>query len=231
VPVKDVQLSKTRLDNPPGYPAKSEFAHAFALDTVAALITSPSLMEVFVVTSDVFMAEQLSALGAAIVNEPLAANKLSSKNSLNAAITLGIETVRILFPAANIAIFTSDLPALTVEDIGVALAKASVYDRSLVADAEGLGTSVLLFRPGVEAAPQFGSYSRTAHERSGHVVLDLPQDSSIRRDVDTPADLEAAIALGVGVYTRELMEKTSAAIAAVVSASRIHKGTASERIP
>ena len=231
VPVKALEFSKTRLGNLPGYPGKSELAHAFALDTVAALIVAPSIQKVFVVTSDPVIAKELSVLGAEIVTESFTPKRPAGQSSLNAAITLGIRQASVRFPTANLAVFTGDLPALKVGDIGAALTAATQFERSMVADAEGFGTSALLWRSGVTVTPQFGLNSRTVHECNGHVVLDLPPQSGIRRDVDTPADLIDAIAIGLGRYTRELMEKTWAASAAVVDTSFIHSGTASERMP
>ena len=49
--------------------------------------------------------------------------------------------------------------------------------------------------------PRFGHGSREAHVADGlHeiVEIDVP---TLRRDVDTPADLETALRLGVGVHT------------------------------
>jgi 2-phospho-L-lactate/phosphoenolpyruvate guanylyltransferase len=48
--------------------------------------------------------------------------------------------------------------------------------------------------------PAFGPGSLAAHVRRGAVPLDLDLPR-LRRDVDTPADLDEALALGVGPRT------------------------------
>ncbi len=73
--------------------------------------------------------------------------------------------------------------------------------RAFVADAEGTGTTLLVAAPGVTLDPRFGGGSAARHAASGAAALD-GEWPGLRRDVDTPADLAAALALGVGPATR-----------------------------
>lgn len=75
--------------------------------------------------------------------------------------------------------------------------------RRFVADAPGDGTVLLTAAPGVPLDPQFGPGSATAHARSGALAL-VGEWPTLRRDVDTPADLAAAAALGLGPHTAAL---------------------------
>ncbi len=101
---------------------------------------------------------------------------------------------------------TADLPALRPAELAEALraARAGPPDvRHFVADASGTGTVLLAAPPGVPLRPRFGSGSAAAHAASGARPLagDWP---SLRRDVDTAADLATAARLGLGPRTAAL---------------------------
>jgi 2-phospho-L-lactate guanylyltransferase len=76
-----------------------------------------------------------------------------------------------------------------------------VPEMVFVPDAEGTGTVLLAALTAAAMRPAFGPGSARAHRAAGAHPLDvdLPR---LRRDVDTPADLRTAIALGVGPRTR-----------------------------
>jgi 2-phospho-L-lactate/phosphoenolpyruvate guanylyltransferase len=205
VPVKGAPGAKSRLD----HDDRAQLAEAFALDTVAALLAASVVTDVFVVTADTEIGAHLASLGARIVPET---TPLHGDDPLNSAIVAGLEAARSSRPVSNIAVFTGDLPSLTVADTERALALATAHDLSMVPDEEGTGTTALLARAGVPFTPRFGPGSRAAHEAAGHHPLDLPTTSSIRRDVDTVANLAEALHLGVGPHTSELIARASAPI-------------------
>lgn len=131
---------------------------------------------------------------------------------LNAAIRQGTEAVRALTPAdgaPNIAVVTGDLPALTVGDLESALGLAEAHDRSMVADEEGTGTTMLLALAGIPLEPHFGLGSRAAHERAGHLPLEIEPTATSRRDVDTVENLAEALRFGVGRFTSALIASTA----------------------
>ncbi|GAB3126949.1 hypothetical protein GCM10027056_25410 [Glaciibacter psychrotolerans] len=130
-------------------------------------------------------------------------------DALNAAIRQGVVVTCATDPGCNVAVVTGDLPALTVADLETVLALASTHDRSMVADEEGTGTTMLLARAGVPFEPRFGVGSRAAHEAAGHIPLDLPLDCTCRRDVDTVDNLAEALRLGVGRATSALIAATT----------------------
>jgi 2-phospho-L-lactate guanylyltransferase len=98
-----------------------------------------------------------------------------------------------------VAALAADLPALRTGDLTAALTAAGP-GRSFVADAAGTGTVLLAATSGVELEPCFGPGSAAAHAATGAVELtgDWP---SLRRDVDTGAELAAAVVLGLGPRT------------------------------
>jgi len=200
VPVKGTPEAKSRLGD---LPDRGRLAEAFALDTVAALLDTPLITRVIVVTADEAVAAHLEALGAAIVRE--VPRRDAADDPLNAAIRQGVEAARADCPGCGIAVVTGDLPALTVADVEAALGLAAAHERSMVPDEEGTGTTALLALAGVEFTPRFGLGSRAAHEAAGHVPLGLPATASIRRDVDTVDNLAEALRLGVGPRTSALI--------------------------
>src|ERR1700684_3395908 len=70
---------------------------------------------------------------------------------------------------------------------------ASAGGASFVPDAAGVGTTLYAVPPGSDFRPLFGGASRARHAASGATELDLSDISGLRRDVDTPDDLRAAL--------------------------------------
>ena len=209
VPVKGTPDAKSRLG---ALPDRAALADAFALDTVAALVAVSAVERVFVVTGSARLGALLAGIGAVIVFETPAeaeaeaeAGPATGHIRLNAAIVQGITAAQETYPDRHLAVMAGDLPALRAADVETALAYAVKHPRSLVPDAEGSGTTALFARAGVELTPRFGFGSRAAHERAGHRVLEVLTTSSMRRDVDTAADLARARALGLGPHTSALL--------------------------
>lgn len=195
VPVKGNPGAKTRLGS---LPDRAALADAFALDTVTALLAASVVERVVVVTADSELGARIAALGAVIVPEM----RVATGDPLNAAVAHGADAACRLVPTAHLAIVTGDLPALTASHVDRALRLAEGHERSMVPDAQGTGTTMLLARVGVNLTPQFGPGSRARHEAAGHVPLVVA--AGIHRDVDTPDDLKQARTLGVGRHTAAL---------------------------
>jgi 2-phospho-L-lactate guanylyltransferase len=223
VPVKGTSSAKSRL-NPTGQ--GTSLALAFALDTVAALREATQVRDVVVVTRDEKLSTEFTALGASVLYE-----EPGKGDPLNRAIRQGLAAARLRDPAANLAVFTGDLPSLLPRDVDMALARAAAFERSMVPDSVGSGTAALFALAGVSVEPRFGTGSSAAHQGDGHVPLAFPSAAGIRRDVDVADDLRAALRQGVGAHTRALMASTSAAISAVDARSFIQSGTATDRMP
>ncbi|MEF2977533.1 2-phospho-L-lactate guanylyltransferase [Subtercola sp. YIM 133946] len=194
VPVKGSTASKTRLADFPLSPVeRRRLALAFALDTVGAIAAVADVRQLVVVTSDPEAASALAGLGAQIVPDP--------GDGLNAAIAAGLERARRTHPDSAVAVITADLPTLATRDVAEALELAAGHPTAFVADADGTGTTTITAQPHAALTPAFGPGSAARHVGLGMTSLALPEGSTLRRDVDTPADLERALRQGVGPHT------------------------------
>jgi len=195
VPVKRLVAAKTRLRDPAGDPVgHTRLALALTLDTVAAARTARRVRTVLVVTADRTVAATLVAAGVEVADDPLV--------GLNAAYDRGAALLRERDPHTAVGALQADLPALRPAELDAAIAAAlATRARAFTADAEGTGTTFLLATAGVALDPRFGGGSAARHRALGAVALDGAWPS-LRCDVDTPADLTAALLLGVGAHTR-----------------------------
>ena len=188
VPVKRLDLAKTRLASYGEGPRRA-LALAFAADVVLAAV---QVAEVLVVTDDDEAAEALLALGARVVAD-------DPNDGLNPALEHGAELLRAGNRLLGVATLSADLPALRPLDLADALAQVAAGQRGFVPDHEGTGTTLLAAGPGVLLQAAFGPGSRAGHLASG--ARELLAAPGLRRDVDTPDDLAAALQLGVGPHT------------------------------
>ncbi len=198
VPLKPLALAKSRLAGAADDAVRPGLALAFAQDTVAAALACALVGGVTVVTDDPLAATALSALGARIVPDTPAAG-------LNAALAHGAFVVRGERPSAAVAALNADLPALRPAELDLVLlaADGAPAGRAFLADAAGIGTTLLAAAPGAALAPAFGGHSRARHLASGAREILLTGLDSVRRDVDTADDLRVALALGVGPRTAQ----------------------------
>ncbi|GGS58843.1 2-phospho-L-lactate guanylyltransferase [Planobispora rosea] len=198
VPVKTLVAAKTRLAEAAG-PHRAALAVAIACDTVEAALGCPRVGRVVAVTGDPVAAEALAGAGAHVVADPEA--------GLNAALRHGAREAVRLAPAGPVGALQADLPALRPAELALVLAAAAEFDQAFLPDAAEVGTTFYGVRPGVDFTPGFGGESRERHLRLGAKELCLAGVDSVRRDVDTPGDLRAALALGVGPRTRAVARR------------------------
>ncbi|MEA9985535.1 MULTISPECIES: 2-phospho-L-lactate guanylyltransferase [Subtercola] len=150
------------------------------------------------------------AFGRGAEESPLRVEVIPDAGSgLNAAIADGLRFARGSWPAAGVAVMTADLPTLDTADVVDALGRAAGHPRSFVADADGTGTTTIAARPGEPLRPLFGGASAARHSAAGLVPLDVPLTSSLRRDVDTPADVAAVASGALGPRTAELLGRVT----------------------
>jgi 2-phospho-L-lactate guanylyltransferase len=204
VPVKHSDIGKSRLQEFAG-PFRGELARAMAADCVAAVVSCVLVQQVVVVTDDDSAAEQFLAVGARVVADV-------PGSGLNPALEFGVEVLRTGRPGLWVAALSADLPALRPAELATALVAASRVPRAFLADAAGIGTTLLTAAPGVALAPAFGRLSRTAHRASGATEINPFGLSTLRRDVDTASDLRDATGLGVGPRTAAVLEKIQRAL-------------------
>ncbi|MDG4767260.1 2-phospho-L-lactate guanylyltransferase [Solwaraspora sp. WMMD406] len=198
LPVKRLSAAKSRLRGALDGVCHEELALALACDTVAAVLGCPLVAEAVVVTADPTAAAALAALGARTVDEP-------ARPGLNAALAHGAASADGGAAGRPVAALTADLPALRPAELTAALtavrASAGAAPAGwFVPDAAGTGTVLLAAPAGTALRPCFGVDSARRHTASGVVRLDGDWPT-LRRDVDTAADLAEATALGLGRHT------------------------------
>ncbi|MEU2729823.1 2-phospho-L-lactate guanylyltransferase [Streptomyces griseoviridis] len=194
VPLKPLAHAKSRLSDTAADGLRPSLALAFAQDTVAAALACPAVGDVAVVTDDGLAGRELAALGAWIVGD-------EPGGGLNGALAHAAAVVRAGRPDRRVAALNADLPALRSAELSRVLNAAAEFPRAFLADAAGVGTTLLAARSGQELLPAFGTDSRARHRASGAVELRLDGVDSVRQDVDTGRDLRAALRLGVGPRT------------------------------
>lgn len=198
VPVKLLAVAKSRLGLADA--VRQELALAMACDVVAACLGVPAVAATVVVTNDARAAAALVGLGAVVVAD-------GSDAGLNPALVDGARHAEGWYPRCGVVAVSSDLAALEADAMSSLLSEAAAFDRAVVTDSAGTGTTVLTARAGVALDPCFGPGSRNRHVMQGAVELDLARWPQARRDVDTLADLAAAAALGLGAHTTELVSR------------------------
>ena len=203
VPVKSLSRAKSRLRGALPGVSHERLVIGLLRDTITAVLDCPVVGELIVVTNEPRAAEAATGLGARV--EPDAPDA-----GLNAAFAHGAA----LAGGVPVAALTGDLPALRPAELAAALGAASPVvpaaagvaagvGRGFVPDATGTGTTLLTAPSGTALRPLFGPGSAAAHAASGATPLIGPWPS-LRRDVDTPDDLAAAAALGLGAHTARL---------------------------
>ncbi|WP_110590098.1 2-phospho-L-lactate guanylyltransferase [Microbacterium suaedae] len=193
VPVKTTASGKSRLELPDA--DRPQLALAIALDTIDAAACADAVGEVIVVTGDADVQAGVEQIdGARWISDP--------GMGLNGAARAGLERAEHDARAAML----GDLPALKSIDLDRALLRATAEERGVVADTEGIGSVLLTWREPSVFDPRFGSGSAQQHVEAGHVLLDVPATSTLRRDVDTAEQLRDASHLGLGPRTSTLLE-------------------------
>lgn len=198
LPVKGGPGAKSRLGAVVG--RSGDLALSMALDCLESVLAASSVERAVVVTDDPLVVAAATELGAQVLAPGAPGLRTAVADGLAAA------------PPGPVAVLLADLPSLRPEDLEEALdAVGRALDGGagwvFVPDAEGTGTVLLASDGAAGLAPAFGPGSASAHQGLGasRLDLDLPR---LRRDVDTAATLEQALALGVGSRTRRSLGAT-----------------------
>lgn len=189
IPAKSLPAAKSRLA-PRAADAASHarLVDAIRADTVSAARAAPGVARVVLV---------VDRPG---VRVPDGAQVLvQRREGLNAALADAAADAAAQWPSDGVAALLGDLPALRPTELGAALLAAAGVDAAFVPDADGVGTTLLTAAPGRLLEPQFGTGSAARHARGAQPITAGP---GLRRDVDTAADLQAAVDLGLGPETR-----------------------------
>jgi 2-phospho-L-lactate/phosphoenolpyruvate guanylyltransferase len=195
VPVKRLAVAKTRIELDPDL--RMELALAMATDTIRAAAECALVEVVVAVCDDSDAAVALREAGAVVVPDKPDAG-------LNPALVHGA-SVRAVPAEGGIAAVAADLPALRADELGELLRLAADAPMTVVADASGAGTTVFAAADRSGFRPIFGPNSRSRHLAAGAVDLTDKAGATVRRDVDTLADLADAAFLGLGPATKQVV--------------------------
>ncbi len=196
VPMKALPQAKSRLlAASTDSDQHVQLVRAMRADTLAAIDAADRVARLLVVT-DRADDEHPGAL-------------VQSRPGLNAALSEGAAYARARWPGDGVAALVGDLPALRGADLDAALGEASRYARSFAADATGTGSTLLTALPGTALRPLFGASSAARHAASA--ARRLTASPGLRCDVDTPADLQRAAEVGLGVQTNALQHQRAQA--------------------
>ena len=194
VPVKGQLAAKSRLHPPDGV-ARADLAHAFALDTITAVVACMPPAQLVVVTSDELTARFVRRLGGTVIAD--------NGSGLNPAVRQGIGYVERVLGLGPTAVLLGDIPSLRPEDLMHALSACEMHLRALVPDASGTGTVLLSAMSPEDLHPRFGPNSAREHARDCvRLDLDLP---ALRTDVDDDQALRQAVEIGVGRHTAAVL--------------------------
>ncbi|MGW4324409.1 2-phospho-L-lactate guanylyltransferase [Nocardia sp. NPDC004573] len=201
IAVKSLDRAKSRLADRLRPEHRARLVLAMLADTVTATAAVAEVVSVTVVTPDPAVADMARALGADVHPEP----RQSQAEGLNTALAATAAALRGAHGPVDLLALQADLPALRPEELSGMLAAAPRGLRSIVIDHEGNGTAALVVRDPIAALdPRFGPGSARSHIDAG--AVDLTGDwPGLRLDVDTPADLDRAVALGAGNATRAVL--------------------------
>jgi 2-phospho-L-lactate guanylyltransferase len=187
VPLKALPDAKSRLAAASNDPAAhADLVAAIRADTLAAAAANGRVLLV------------VDRLPAAPADWPVL---VQTGPGLNQALREAADYVHDRWPSDAIAALVGDLPALRAAALATALELAGAHPQAYVADASGLGTTLLTALPGHPLDPAFGLGSASRH---GRAAVALPADPGLRLDVDTAADLDLARQLGLGPATAAL---------------------------
>lgn len=229
VPVKSLSAAKSRLAPEHSPAERAALARAFALDTVDAARAARVVRRVVVVSDEPAIERELRevpgvevvpevgprGLAAAIAHGVAVARAATGVTTVGAGRGGGAPatTVRTRRGASGaegaVAVLLGDVPALRAGDLDAALEVAARHPLAFVPDAEGTGTTLATARAGEALDAHFGQDSAARHAAAGFADLVAAHPGAIapglRRDVDTAAELRAAVALGVGARTSAVL--------------------------
>jgi len=106
-----------------------------------------------------------------------------------------LAALRVQTGASPFLVIHADLPLLSPDDID-ALITATGSGCALAPDRHGGGTNAIALADGLPFSFAFGPGSATLHQAAAPGVVNIVQRAGLMLDIDTPDDLDAAIAAG-----------------------------------
>ena len=209
VPVRGLEGAKARLGEALDAEERRALVERLLRRTIAAAADTPGVVAVAVVSPD----PEVLALAASARAQGVPQGGGGLNEGLDEGRAWAEES-----GAGAVLVIPGDLPAVSAAELGrvtagaraLAASQAGVdaVERALVAlvpDRAGTGTNLLLLAPPRVIAFRFGEGSRAAHEAAARAAgaLYLELGGALAFDLDTPDDLLAAEAAGLGALRAE----------------------------
>lgn len=197
VPVRSLSGAKSRLGEPLDAEERADLVMALLRHTVEAALAATRLAGVVVVSMDADLLARARAMGAASLLQEMDG---LNEGLIEARAAAGAEATAVM-------VLPADLPGVAASAIdqlaeAAELALSGAPEKQIVAlvpDRHGAGTNALLVAPPDAIPFCFGEGSRAAHAAAaaaaGATYVEL--DGPLTFDLDTPADLLEADALGL----------------------------------
>lgn len=192
VPVKPLDLAKSRLAPAVGRLGRRSLVLAMADDVLTTCLATPGVSDVRVVTSDPEVLALAGRLGLRTVPDPAQASAdrdESGSDPLNRTLAAAMADL-----PGWVGVVTADLPELRPGTLGRILHAAARHRHSVVPDHLAAGTTMAFWTAAAsDRVPRFGADSAERFRNQGGAVSLAGIDPSgiSRRDVDTPEDLSA----------------------------------------
>jgi 2-phospho-L-lactate guanylyltransferase len=191
IPAKCFATGKSRLAEVLEPAGRAALARALFEHVLGVLASSPALAGVAVVTNSDEVAGRARARGALVVRDPIGAGTLADR--IDAALSVLAER-----GAGAAAVFMSDLPNLTGQDVQRLAGELGRVEMVIARDERGAHTNALGVRLSRRQPTHFGaanSFERhcAAAERAG-LSLAIAKSPTLAFDIDVPSDLERLIA-------------------------------------
>jgi 2-phospho-L-lactate guanylyltransferase len=201
IPMKPLAAAKERLAPALDPSERRRLSLAMLADVIDA---ARGFDRVWVLQSDADATAVAVAAGVEAVDDP--APGLGLNASLEAATSRALR-----LGSSGVLVVSADLPSATADDL---MALCERPDTAVAPDRAGVGTNALWRSPGDVIGVAFGSGSFAAHTRLAReagVGMRVVERPGLAIDVDTPDDLAAAWAHGVGDNTRAALDEMNLA--------------------
>lgn len=188
IPLKDLELAKTRLAGLLTPSERRQLARAMLDDVLAVLNAHPGIDRITLLSGDEDAARVCAEAGVNVL--PESTLECSGLNPVLQAATRHLD----LDDNESLLVLHGDLPLLTARDVSAAL-ELHAQDSGLVigCDRHGQGTNLMVFAGAATPEFRFGEGSCKAHcdwAVAAGVPVHVLEREGVGLDVDEPADLE-----------------------------------------
>ena len=185
IPAKSPSVSKSRLKNFLSDTHREKLTSALLHHVISTVVSTSSVTECVVVSSDSALINSLSSSGVSVIKE----TKLSG---VNAAVKLGNDYFIKKKYSCTI-VLPGDLPLITSDEINLIIKLGTSSNSVIISPSESLnGTNALLSNPPAIITTKFDQDSYNSHYSESKklnlrtIILFAPR---IMCDLDTPKDL------------------------------------------